>query len=47
MSPMAVVQFGFAISLEPLVHSPLISGTTRGISLSYLKADFFILLAQV
>lgn len=40
MRPMAVVQLGLAINLAPLVHSELISGTTKGMSLSYLNADY-------
>ena len=35
----AVVQLGFAINLDVFVHSPLISGITNGISLSYRNAD--------
>jgi hypothetical protein len=35
-----VVQFGLAMSFDFLVHSPLISGTTNGISGSYRKADY-------
>ena len=39
MSPMAVVQLGLAMSFDFLVSSPLISGTTKGTSFSYRKAD--------
>ena len=39
MSPMAVVQFGFAINFFPLVASALISGTTSGMPSLYRNAD--------
>jgi hypothetical protein len=35
----AVVQFGFAIILASQIESALISGITRGILSSYLKAE--------
>mmetsp|Transcript_24637 Transcript_24637/g.56876 ORF Transcript_24637/g.56876 Transcript_24637/m.56876 type:complete len:249 (+) Transcript_24637:665-1411(+) len=39
MAPTAVVQLGFAIKVAPSAASMLISGMTRGMSFSYLKAD--------
>mmetsp|Transcript_2230 Transcript_2230/g.4777 ORF Transcript_2230/g.4777 Transcript_2230/m.4777 type:complete len:253 (+) Transcript_2230:522-1280(+) len=39
MRPMAVVQFGLAMRFLPLHVLPLISGTTRGMSGMYLKAE--------
>ena len=35
-----MVQFGLAMSLLFFVSAPLISGTTKGMSLSYRKADY-------
>ena len=36
IAPIAVVQFGLAISGAPTILRPLISGTTNGMSGSYL-----------
>mmetsp|Transcript_55286 Transcript_55286/g.131853 ORF Transcript_55286/g.131853 Transcript_55286/m.131853 type:complete len:209 (+) Transcript_55286:733-1359(+) len=39
IAPTAVVQLGLAMSVAPSAASMLISGMTRGMSFSYLKAD--------
>ena len=43
MTAMAVVQLGLAINLDVLLWAPLISGTTKGMSGSYRKADYKVL----